>query len=751
MSALLKHNQEAYKNVQKMLKEKGRAAVVHPTGTGKTYLAAQLVKDNPNKRVLFMAPTYEILRHFAQVLEDMGVNSDEVELAIYNQGKKQKLLKDAFDLIVLDEFHHCGAEVWGKTVEAILENNPNAQILGLSATPVRVLDNFKDMSDVLFNGAVASTITLEQAIEEKLLPLPTYITANYTYQKDLENLDKKIASVTAADRKKALEEKRKKLDLAVKKALKPEQILKKHLKGNEKLVVFCENENELISSLDAVSEWVLKATGKEPQLFAVTASQKDQQNTQAISEFESADGRGVKLLFAINKLNEGVHIAGVDGAIMLRHTTSPILYRQQLGRAMSTNVEKSPIIFDFVDNCQVGYLGSSFFDQIKGDLEAGEANEIDKNFFDYSADIRELIKEIDLSTQQRWEDWFALAQQYSKEHGNLFVPLRHKVGEYSLGNWISNQRWLKKKNLLSEEREQKLNSIGMVYDVKVAEFYDALNKIDAYLEKTGKSINDLERGDMLNLGLSRSWLSTKKKNFKREKLDKYKIEELKKRGFEFCDHREVMFNKNLKYIEEYSKEKSCTINEIESDVVYKGLPIGSWISDRRSMYKQGRLPDYQIEELEKRGIIWDTQRHQFYEKLKKLDKILQKYGWDINDLRGDFEEDGFKGGWIAQKRANYKKGELADYQIEELEKRGIIWEVKKHDFYTGLGRLDEILQKNNWKIKDVPGTYVDPDSGFNAAGWINTKKLTHRRGAMPNYQKEELESRGINWGRLTNR
>lgn len=56
-------------------------------------------------------------------------------------------------------------------------------------------------------------------------------------------------------------------------------------------------------------------------------------------------------MFAVDIFNEGMHINGVDGVIMTRHTTSPIIYLQQIGRALSFSVRKKQIkIFDLVGN-----------------------------------------------------------------------------------------------------------------------------------------------------------------------------------------------------------------------------------------------------------------------------------------------------------------------------------------------------------------------------------------------------------------
>ena len=63
----------------------------------------------------------------------------------------------------------------------------------------------------------------------------------------------------------------------------------------------------------------------------------------------------LKLLFCIDMLNEGVHVEGIDGVILLRPTISPILYLQQIGRALSTGKGKNvrPVIFDVVNNFDI--------------------------------------------------------------------------------------------------------------------------------------------------------------------------------------------------------------------------------------------------------------------------------------------------------------------------------------------------------------------------------------------------------------
>ena len=44
---LFEHNEKAYHAAVRMMEQYGKAAIVHPTGTGKSYIAFKLIEDNP--------------------------------------------------------------------------------------------------------------------------------------------------------------------------------------------------------------------------------------------------------------------------------------------------------------------------------------------------------------------------------------------------------------------------------------------------------------------------------------------------------------------------------------------------------------------------------------------------------------------------------------------------------------------------------------------------------------------------------
>ena len=79
------------------------------------------------------------------------------------------------ETIILDEFHRCGAYCWGQGVERLLRAYPAAKVMGLSATPIRYLDNCRNMAEELFTVdgrfCVASEMTLGEAIVRDELSL----------------------------------------------------------------------------------------------------------------------------------------------------------------------------------------------------------------------------------------------------------------------------------------------------------------------------------------------------------------------------------------------------------------------------------------------------------------------------------------------------------------------------------------------------------------------------------------------------
>ena len=179
-----------------MLAETGKAAVIHPTGTGKSFIGFKLCEDNPDKTVCWLSPSEYIFRTQFETLKKTGAEVPQnIKFFTYSKltyMSDEKLAEIAPDIVVLDEYHRGSAVVWQKRLMKFLNMYAKIPILGLTATNVRYLDNQRGMAEELFDGNIASEMTLDEAIVRGILKAPMYVSTAFSYQKELEKYTRMV-------------------------------------------------------------------------------------------------------------------------------------------------------------------------------------------------------------------------------------------------------------------------------------------------------------------------------------------------------------------------------------------------------------------------------------------------------------------------------------------------------------------------------------------------------------------------------
>ena len=179
MIKLFEHNRIAYNAAVAMLASTGKAAIIHPTGTGKSFIGFKLCEDNPEKTILWLSPSEYIFKTQLEALKkSSGYVPENIEFFTYAKLMNlsdEEILDLHPDYTVLDEFHRAGAEMWGQGVQKLLKAYHDTPVLGLSATNIRYLDNQRDMADEIFEGNIASEMTLGEVIVRGILNPPKYI------------------------------------------------------------------------------------------------------------------------------------------------------------------------------------------------------------------------------------------------------------------------------------------------------------------------------------------------------------------------------------------------------------------------------------------------------------------------------------------------------------------------------------------------------------------------------------------------
>ena len=365
---LQEHQQDAYNAVQKTYEQGNRAAVVIPTGCGKSFIALKLMKDNKDKNILFLAPTIAIKNQMYNYIAKYIVGEEptserpakkiakehfpNLEIRLYQTLLKvsdEDMEKYHADIIIMDELHRTGAEKWGEKVNTLLEKNPNAKILGLTATPERMDE--QNVIDKLFEGNISYELTLVEALRRRILKSPKYVKCDYALGEYIEGLKEAIDSCSDEKTKSELQKKVEQMRRIVEEAEGIPELFKNNIqKKDGKYIIFCKDKEHMELLQSKVSEW-FGEIDSEPETYSVYSGKTERKNNEDIKNFETSKSEHLKLLFCVDMLNEGVHIEGISGVIMARPTDSRIVYLQQLGRALSSDPSgEQTIIFDLVNN-----------------------------------------------------------------------------------------------------------------------------------------------------------------------------------------------------------------------------------------------------------------------------------------------------------------------------------------------------------------------------------------------------------------
>ena len=480
---LYPHNQETYDKIQALWKTENKVAAVQATGTGKSYLILKCVYNTPEANKVILAPSNYILE---QIEKEAGEQLPNTKFLTYS---KLSYMSDAeikelnIGYIFLDEFHRCGAEQWGDGVQRLLNLFPNAKVLGTSATHIRFLDNARNMGEELFNGNIVNNLSLAEAIVKKILPMPKYISALYTFDDEVNNLKTKVENSKNDEESK--KEMLKEIEIMKNKLNKSKgipNILKKHLSKNYngKFIIFCKDKVHLDEMKETVVDW-FKQSKVTKQVDVYTIYSDYTNGDIEVNEFiNNKNPKSIKLLFSIEMFNEGIHIEDVTGVVLLRPTTSPIVYYQQIGRAVQVGRDNTPVIFDLVNN--FSNIGAKNF---ASDLEKEVKLKNKKLNKDDNQKDGEDKKYIDISEFMIFDETLEAMDLFSKIEGNLidnWDGMYLKLREFCINNqneelnykenthlyyWLANQKTKIKKGILDDIKINLLKQLDIDFGVLI--------------------------------------------------------------------------------------------------------------------------------------------------------------------------------------------------------------------------------------------------------------------------------------------
>lgn len=431
---LYEHNVMPFEQISQAIANGENQIFVTATGTGKSYVAGKLIEDNGNKKVLIVTPRRNISGQWGKLLEN---HLDRIDIFTYQKLARVKPsnYKKTFlpyDLVVVDEVHHAGASAWGKSIKYCLENAKklHLSVIGLTADPVRYSDGGYDVSEEMFDGNRTDGIALEDAISQGILPQFNYVSDLFDLPDDIKRAKKQVSEDKSVKHRTLLSKLLGRLNIGNDNMKRIVSIVKENIETS-KTPLSKRHVLLFISSLDdfASAKRLAKALGYE-NIFEMSCKLSKKKNDAAKEAFQTSKNG---LLICVDMFNEGVHCKEVDTIIMLRRTSSPNIFFQQLGRALDSGSNKDIWVFDLVANAKVlnvnsiSYNGTDKFSPVSEIIRACCQQSIVK---DYTVDCLKIIGEIRrlLSDRALWteEEDDILRQFYPIEGCHCFSRLSER-------------------------------------------------------------------------------------------------------------------------------------------------------------------------------------------------------------------------------------------------------------------------------------------------------------------------------------
>ena len=545
---LYEHNAKCYKEVKKAY-ESGEnvVGIVHATGTGKSYNALQLAYDNKDKKIVYIVPSNGIIEHIEKIISnspnlDFKRDFPNLELRTYQSLvslSKEELKKIECDILIIDEFHHMGAPIWGAQVKAMIETHEDIKIFGMTAYTVRDRNTpyERDMANPntneLFSNKIVSRYDLCDAMMAGVLPIPVY-KSSYITMEDIEDVENRLnKSLLSKEECKKYKDMLLAAKERIHEAKSIPKVISKNIKPKGKYIYFCPPYSETgVNDIETIKaqamNWFKQITEEDNIEFYTSTSQMGKEgikNREAFYEDKTTEGEDAKdklrVMFAINQYNEGIHAPNVDGVILGRATSSDIVFFEQIGRGLAVRgdvkekfeqlaqyskkeleemcksreieikenytkedlIERliAPTIIDLSNNFRyIKELENNLKNRVReAQNRKVEANPREIKIKDVSFDIEmedqdfyEMLEDIKERLLTPWEEMYGYAKIYYEHYNNLEVPYKFRTndgytyeenGKIRLGQWIFSQR---RKVPPESEQGHLLTEIGMRFETK---------------------------------------------------------------------------------------------------------------------------------------------------------------------------------------------------------------------------------------------------------------------------------------------
>ena len=335
------------------------------------------------------------------------------------------------------------------------------------------------------------------------------------------------------------------------------------------------------------------------------------------------------------------------------------------------------------------------------------------------------------SHADKWDKFYGALEEYARLTGSADVASTLTIDGLRVGAWVQNQRNLKIKGQLDDERALRLEQLpGWLWkrDFTARRWEEGFRRLDQYVELNGDSrVPDGYRIEEYTLG---TWVQKQRATYQEGRLKKeyaHRLEAL--RGWIWESVRDERWELGLQHLEEFVQRNGNA--RVAAKCVFNGYRLGTWVNSQRTRYAEGSLEVERIRRLESvSGWAWDARADIWEEGFQHLSNYVAEHGDSRVPkpyMSGDFR----LGQWVGVQRSNNNRGNLCTARRERLEALpGWSWDVKTDLWLDGYRRLKSYTERHG----ELPTQSYAETDGYKLGSWVTTQRDSHTNGRLDDEQ-----------------
>ena len=730
-------NEAAFQKAVQSLETLNRAAVFHPTGTGKSCIAWKVVEAHPQTTFFWLVAgaqrlalrQAELTRYNGGTLPGNVRFCDCEKLAAATPEQWVRLGEQKPGCIVLDCYHELSAVCWAQSVQKLLRMCPQAKVLGLgvpNGAPVCAA------AQELFADCIVSHMTVAEAMAAGTMPVPSaYAALLWPQEEELATLRARIKNLCMPKGDTSLRVQYEELSWSLRQVENLTVLLPRLLSDTSGHYLVLFESAAYQEKLGAELEQLLRTVDPAVRFYA--ADHACFADSAAVETFLSDTAPGPKVLLCVNAPGVQQPLEGLAGVILVRQSSLMSTFKQMLCRALVAAGSRSVPVFDLV--AQFEGLGNGRTlqrDCTEAMTKAGSKTPGFRQERPMQQTYR-LYGKLRREMEARWEVLCQAAADAAAKEGTLELPRSYTIHSgVPVGKWLELQRQVQagqRPGRLTAEQAAKLEKLGIRWNHRLeAAWEKGFVSAQKYRTEHGDLLVPVRYRDKNDFALG-EWIVYNRQRYLGGNLTQNRIERLEAIGMVWSTSNDL-WEQNYAAATQYYLEHG----DLEVPIKYEtpsGFGLGVWLGAQRAAHKAGELPQEQVERLDALGMDWTNRNDRKWMSLYDVAAAYYHEHGNLNVPSEYVTPDGvLLGKWVARQRYAYLNPDRSSARVTPerkalLDKLGMVWE--KYDPWQE--RYDLALAyKTEHGDLEIPSVYKTAD-GVWLGSWVSRQRQALNSGS----------------------